>query len=159
MAKANESAFEAAKNAYTMYGWFLQEVAREAGWDKAIAIHAGVGDKIGGMLGGMVRAKCGEQKPDATCIAAVLEDAYKGFGIDYEIQVSDNGVTSRYERCPFYAGLAVAGIDHATIQKLCQGIEGRQYKQLHGLVPELTGKVKIRENPGDNCVEEFVLAR
>jgi hypothetical protein len=30
---------------------------------------------------------------------------------------------------------------------------------LHGLVPELTGKVKIRENPGDNCVEEFVLAK
>ena len=159
MAKANESAFEAAKNAYTMYGWFLQEVAREAGWDKAIAIHAGVGDKIGGMLGGMVRAKCGEQKADAACVSAVLEETNKGFGIDYEVQASNGGVTARYERCPVYEGLAVAGIDHTTIQRLCQGISSRQYEHLHALVPELTGKVKIRESASDNCVEEYILAK
>jgi len=158
MVKADDSAFEAAKNAYTLYGWLLQEVAKGAGWERTTAIHAGVGDKLAGMLGGMVRAKCGQQKPDAACIAAVLEDANKEFGIDYEIQAGEGGVTSRYERCPIYEGLAASGIDHATIQQLCQGISGRQYEQLHGLVPELTGKIKIRESTSDTCLEEFVLA-
>lgn len=159
MGKANDSAFEAAKNAYTMYGWLLQEVAKEAGWDKAIARNAGVGDRLGGVVGGMVRAKCGEQKPDAACISAVLEDGYKGFGIDYEIQAREGGVTVRYDRCPIYEGLAASGIDHATIQQLCQAISSHEYEQLHGLLPEVTGKIKIREGASDTCLEEIVMAK
>ena len=159
MGKANDSAFEAAKNAYTLYGWLLQEVAKEVGWDKALASNAGVGDRLGGLVGGIVRAKCGERKPDAACISAVLEDGYKGFGIDYEIQAHEGGVTVRYERCPIYEGLAASGIDHATIQQVCQGISSHQYAQLHGLVFEVTGKIKIRESASDTCIEEYVLAK
>jgi hypothetical protein len=159
MARANESAFEAAKNAYTLYGWLLQEVAKEAGWDKAIAINAGIGERIAGIFAGMVRAKCGEQKPDAACVAGVLEDVNKGSGIDYEIQARESEVTIRYERCPIYEGLVASGIDPATIQRLCQGISGRQYEQLHGLIPELTGKIRIRESASDTCLEERVLAK
>jgi hypothetical protein len=70
--KASDSAFEAARNAYTLYGWLLQEVAKETSWDKALASNAGVGDRLGGLVGGIVRAKCGERKPDAACISAVL---------------------------------------------------------------------------------------
>ncbi|MFB3777748.1 MAG: hypothetical protein ACE141_09055 [Bryobacteraceae bacterium] len=158
MGKANDSEHEAAKNAYTFYGWFLQEVAKEVGWDKAVAIHAGNGDKFAGMLGGMVRAKCSQQKPDAECVAAVLENAYKKCGMDYEVQATDGIVTVRVGRCPIYDGLAASGIDHAKIQQLCQGLGGREYEQLKRLVPELAGKVKFRESASDTCLEEFVVA-
>ena len=159
MVKASDSAFEAAKTAYTGYGWLLQEVAKDAGWDKAIAINASTGDRVGQWLGSMVRAKCGEQKPDAASIAAGLEDAYRRIGIDYEVQASDAGVTNRVERCPFYEGLAASGIDHATIQQLCQAFADREFKQLKGLVSGLTGKLKFRESASDTCFEEFVPAK
>ena len=159
MGKANDSVFEAAKNAYALYGWLLQDVAKEVGWDRAIAIHAGGGDRIAGMLGGMVRAKCRQQTPDAASVAEVLEDAYRGFGMDYEVEATNGSVKNRIKRCPIYDGLAASGIDHATIQQLCQGMAGREYDHLKGLVPELTGRVKFRENASDTCLEEFVLAR
>ena len=159
MGKANDSAFEAAKNAYTLYGWLLQEVAKEVGWDKALASNAGVGDRLGGLVGGIVRAKCGERKPDAACISAVLEDGYKGFGIDYEIQAHEGGVTVRYERCPIYEGLAASGIDHATIQQLCEAVAAREFGHLNATVPARTGTAKVRESPGGHCVEEYVLTK
>ena len=159
MVRANESAFGAAKNAYMTYGWLLQEVAKGSGWDKTIAIHSGVGDKFGGMLGGMVRAKCGQQKPDAACVSAVVEEMCKAVGIDCEIEASNGGLKVRYERCPIYEGLAASGINHATIQQLCEAIAGREFGQLNELVPELTGKAKVRERPGDSCVEEYRLAK
>ncbi len=159
MVKANDSAFEAAKNAFTLYGWFLQEVAKEVGWDKAVAIHAGNGDKVAGMLGGMVRAKCGQQKPDGGRVAAALEEAYRGFGMDYEVQATSGSAVNRVERCPFYDGLAASGIDHATIQQLCQDMAGREYEQLKRLVPELAGKIKFRESASDVCLEEFAVAK
>ena len=159
MVKASDSAFEAAKSAYIGCGWLLQEVAKEVGWEKTIAIYASTGDRGGQWLGAMVRAKSGEQKPDAACVSAVLEDAYKGMGIDCEARTSDRGMTIRIERCPIYEGLAASGIDHATIRKLCEGEAGRRSEHLHGLVPELTGKLKFRESASDTCLEDFVLAK
>lgn len=159
MVKASDSAFEAAKAAYMIYGWLLQEVARETGWDRTIAMNVGVGGRMGAVFGMAVHARCSEQKPDAACIAAALESAYSGIGIDYELQVRDGGVAGRYERCPIYSGLAASGIDHATIRRLCQSIADGEFEQLHQAIPELTGKVKIRESAGDVCLEEFVLAK
>jgi steroid delta-isomerase-like uncharacterized protein len=154
-----DHAFEAAKVAYTGYGWLLQEMAKELGWDRTIAIYAGIGDKAGQWLGGMVLARSGGQKPDVACLSAVLAHTYRGMGIECETKPSNGGMTIRIERCPIYEGLAASGIDHATIQKLCEGEASRRSGQLHGLVPELMDKVTFRENPSENCVEEFVLAK
>ena len=159
MMKASDSAFEAAKSAYMGSGWLLQEVAKEVGWEKTIAIYAVAGGKFAALLGGMVRTKCGEQKVDAACISAVLVEAYKNVGIDFEVQARNGGVTVQVERCPIYEGLAASGIDHATIQKLCQGMTGGRFERLHELVPELKRKIKFRESASSACLEEFALAK
>jgi hypothetical protein len=157
--EARAGAFEAARVAYTLYGWLLQEMAKEVGWEKTVEINASVGDRLGGMIGGMLRDKCADREVNAASVASILEEGLRDFGLDYEVEAHGDGATARYSRCPLYQGLSDSGIDHATIERVCSGIASRQGAQVHSLFPALTVKIKIREKADDLCVEEYALTK
>lgn len=159
MVQAKEEAFSAAKLAYTVYGWLLQEMAKEVGWETAIKVHGRVGDHFAGLFDGMFREKCAGPKLDGDAIAASLDQGYRHFGSDYEIVVHDGGVTARTAHCPIYEGLTASGMDHATIEKVCRASSSREAEALHGGFPELTVELKFREQGDEACVEEFELAK
>ena len=159
MVQATAEAFETAKTAYTLYGWLLQEVAKESGWEKAVELHTRIGDLWAGVLSGMLRDQCGEQKLDAASVASVTDGGYKHLGVDFEVGVRDDGVTGRVARCPMYEGFSAAGIDHATIDRLCSSVSNRVYDRIHASFPELTVGLKFREKADDVCVEEYALAK
>ena len=159
MVKATAEAFEAAKTAYTLYGWLLQEMAKEFGWEKAIEMYTRLGDPWAKMFGGLLRDQCGERKVDSASVASVVEGIDRGFGVDFDLEARDDGVTHRGARCPLYEGLSAAGIDHATIDRLCSAASNRAYERMHASFPELTVKIKFREKADDVCVEEYALAK
>ena len=159
MVKAAPEAFDAAKTAYTLYGWLLQEMAKEFGWEKAIEMHARLGDRWAGIVGGMFREQCGERTLDAASVASVVERVAQGLGADCEVEARNGAVTNRIGRCPIYEGLSAAGIDHAMIDRLCNAAEIRALEQMHASFPELAGSFKFREKAEDVCVEEYALAK
>ncbi len=159
MITAPGAAYEAAKNAWTLYGWFLQEAAADLGWDKAIAIQGRAGNRMAEVLTYMMRAQCGDSKPDPECISTVMNALFKNFGSDYEFQANDGGVTATYRRCPIYDGLAASGMEHAAIQNVCEAFQQHEYGKLQQAFPELTVTGKFRETADDSCVEEFVVAK
>jgi len=159
MVKATAEAFEAAKTAYTLYGWLLQEMAKEFGWEKAVEMHTRIGNPWAGTVGGMMREKCGERKLDAASVASTVETIIKGFGCDWEVEKRTDGVTDRVGRCPVYEGFLAAGIEHATINRLCTAVLNQAYQQLHTSFPELAVSGKFRPKADDVCVEEYALAK
>lgn len=159
MAKATAEAFEAAKTAYTLYGWLLQEMAKEFGWEKAVEMHTRIADPWAGMLGRILHEKCQERKLDAASVASMVETVVKGFGCDSEVETHTDGATDRVGRCPVYEGFSAAGIDHATIDRLCTGVSNQSYQRLHTSFPELTVRLKFRQKVDDVCMEEYALAK
>jgi hypothetical protein len=88
-----------------------------------------------------------------------LDSVLKGMGIDYELQTGENSVTGQYKRCPIYDGLAASGIEHATIQHVCEGFGADECRKLQQVFPEITLTTRFRERVEDACMEEFALAK
>ncbi len=156
---ANDSTYEAAKNAYTVYGWFLQQAASDLGWEKVSALHARVGDRMAGVIIMMLKARSGEHKLDTNCLSAVLDHLYKGFGMNYELRSGEDSVIGEYKRCPMYEGLSASGMEHTKIQKLCEAFAGHEAATLRQVFPELKLIAKFRECADKPCMEEFALGK
>jgi hypothetical protein len=159
MAQATQEAFEAAKLAYTLYGWLLQEVAKEVGWETAIRAQSRLGDRFADLYSRMFKEKCAGAELGGDVIAATLNESYQHFGSDHEIAMHGDAVAFRTTRCPIYEGLTASGMDHDTIEKVCCSATFREAELMHERFPELTAKLKFREQAQEACVEEFALAR
>jgi hypothetical protein len=159
MVHAREDVFNAAKMAYTLYGWLLQEMAKEIGWDRALKVQEEVGDRFAEMIGEMFKEKCAGPKLDGKGIAASLDEVYRHFGSDFDIVAHDGDVTARTGHCPIYEGLTAAGLDPATVEKVCRAAASREYELFHKTFPELTVRLKFREQAAEACEEEFALAK
>lgn len=159
MVQAKEEAFNAAKLAYTLYGWLLQEVAKEVGWETAIRAQGRLGDRFADLYDGMFKKKCAGAELGAGAIAAALDECYQHFGSDHEITAHGDTVAFRTARCPVYEGLTASGLDHAAIEKICCVGSAREAEVLHERFPELTVRLKFRKPGEQACVEEFVLAK
>lgn len=61
--------------------------------------------------------------------------------------------------CPFYEGLRAAGLDHATVEAMCQRGVALGYAKLSQAFPGFSGVLRFRAAPGQPCVEEFALER
>jgi len=159
MVKAPDNAYEAAKIAWTCYGWLLQEAAADLGWKKAIAVNGRVGQRMAETLVALMHAQRGPDNLTAAHVLAVCDRVYKAVGLDYELQAAPTGVTGRYQRCPIYDGLAASGLEHAAIQKVCESLESRESETFQQAFPEVRLTAKFRMSPQDACVEEFTLVK
>ena len=159
MVQAKEEVFEAAKMAYTLYGWLLQEVAKEVGLETAFRAQSRIGDRLADLYEPMFKQKCAGAELGAVAIAEALGDCYRHFGSDHEIVAQGDTVAFRTTRCPVYEGLKASGLDHAVIEKACSVGTARSTELLHERFPELTARLKFREPGEESCVEEFVLAK
>jgi len=75
------------------------------------------------------------------------------------VEARGDGVSDRVARCPLYEGFSAAGIDHATVDRLCNAASNRAFERLHAAFPELTARFKFREKADEVCVEEYALAK
>lgn len=157
MVWATESAYQAAKTAYTLYGWYLQEVAAEFGWENAIALQGRTGIRMADMLAGALRSACGERKLQPAAISDCIHSLFKKLAADYDLQTGTNRVVGRYGRCPIYDGLAASGIEHAVIQKVCEALHTDECRRLEHVFPEIKLRARFRERADGECIEEFVL--
>lgn len=72
MVQAKVELFETAKMAYTLYGWVLQEIAKEFGWETAFRAQSRIGDRMAGLYKPMFRQKCAGVELGAGAIAEAL---------------------------------------------------------------------------------------
>jgi len=147
--------FNASVNSISMYGTFFNIVAKEVGMEKALKLHAAVGETWGDATGKALKEQLGDKKVNIRTLNRVLKPMMNSFGFEIELEKSPKSLVLCVSKCPMYEGFKMAGIDHKTIEKMCSVMAKAEYDTINKYYPKLEGKVKFRESAGKPCVEEW----
>jgi predicted ester cyclase len=154
-----ESAFQAAKAAFSLYGGFFKDVSQEIGMEKAESLHTKQGEFFGAKLAEITKKRLADKDFDMKTFASVLSDSYQIFGFTYGIEESAASLRLSCSRCPVYEGFKSAGLDHATVELLCNRMAAVELDEEKKLCPILSASLKFRATPDEACVEKFALAK
>ena len=158
----NEDAFNAAKNVFSMYGVFYNNVAEKIGADQALELHIKTCEMMGTQMGQMTKEQMGITKLDAKTAATITKSVVGNFGIsNVDAEEKPTSVLVKFHECPIYEGYRAAGIDDGNIEKICRNASLKFmdsfFKQLD---PNASYQLKkYRESPDDYCEEEFTLRK
>ena len=156
---AREERFNAVKAAYSTLGGFFKDVAQEIGMEKALAVYSKRGEAAGVMVAQLTKERQAGQGIDLKVLAAVESEGCDLFGLTYEIEHTPTSMKIIAHQCPIYDGFQSAGLDHQTIQQLCDANANGEIRGLNKAFPQLSGCAKFRSAPDQPCTEEFVLEK
>ena len=154
---AKENVFNATMSSMSMYGSLFKAIADDFGLDKALEYHGKQGEPFGMMIGETLKQQLGDKKPTAEALKAVLQPSMEGFGFDAEFDVSPTEISLKVQRCPFYEGFKMAGLDHETIGKTCSAMSSVEFAKIKEYYPNIEGSVKYRGSSEGYCLEKFTL--
>jgi hypothetical protein len=154
-----KGSYIASKGALTLYGGLFKSVVQEVGLDKALAMHASLWSSMGTTSAGMLREKLGRKKVNLAAWQSIEAKFCDDFGIASEFKKRGSTLSVQTVDCPIYEGWKSAGLDHNTIELMCNKMAGAIYEELKKEFPQLSGCLKFRATPDEACVEEFVLLK
>jgi len=144
-----------------MYGLFFKTVAQEIGMERALAIHAKLGEPFGIQIGEAFKQKFGNKKPDTESLKAIFQPIYTSFGaytrITYEYKVTPKTLSIVIAKCPLYEGFKAAGLDHETIGKMCKAMIKVELSQVRSLYPKIEGSAQFKDSLGGPCIEKWTI--
>jgi len=153
-----EAAFNATTSMASMYGGFFKAVAQEIGMERALAIHAKLGEPFGVQIGEALKKKFGDKKPDTESLKAVFKPMLASFGYtNEEYKVTPKTLSIAIPKCPFYEGFKAVGLDHETIGKMCKAMAKVEYSQVKRLYPKIEGSAQFKDSPKVSCVETWTI--
>jgi len=152
-----KEAFNAASSVATIYGGFFKSVAQEIGMERALALHAKLGEPFGIQIGEAFKQKFGKKKPDTESLKAVFQPMMTSFGFTCKYKATPKTLVIVVPKCPLYEGFKAAGLDHKTIEKICKAMSGPEYRQAKKLYPKIEGSVQFKDSPEGSCVEKWTI--
>jgi len=152
-----KAAFNAATSVATMYGGFFKAVAQEIGMERALALHAKLGEPFGVQIGEALKKKFGNKKPDTEGLKAMFQPMIASFGFTTKYKVTPKTLSVVVTKCPLYEGFKAAGLDHKTIGKMCKAMSGSEYSQAKKHYPKIEGSVQFKDSPKGSCVEKWTI--
>jgi hypothetical protein len=117
---SQDATYRAVKTSFLMYGEFFRNVVREIGMERALVLHSQLGVPYGKKLAGMVQERAAASGLDIQALSAIQEANALEFGLPVETGAKGNVSQMTVRTCPIYDGLREAGLDHATVEALCQ---------------------------------------
>ncbi len=117
----NEDTFNVAKNVFSQYGVFFNNVAEEIGGDQALDIHTKTCDMMGTQMGQMMKEQMGIKELDAKNAAVMTRSVVSQFGISkVDAEETPSSVLIKVHGCPLYEGYRAGGLDDETIEGMCR---------------------------------------
>jgi hypothetical protein len=156
---SKKGTFNAASVSLGFYGGFFKDVAQEFGFEKAVALHASQGKKSGAALAGMLKNELGKKKFNLAAWERVYTSYMVPLGITPDFKRKGSTLELTVGHCPIYEGFKSAGLDHKTIELMCNQMTALENAELKNAYPTLSGCLKFRSTPDEPCVEEFVLLK
>ena len=157
-----EDAFNSAKNAFSMYGAFFNNVAQEIGLERALKLDTKTNETMGVQMGQMTKEQMDIKELDTKTAAMVIKSVVSGFGISkIDTEEKPTSVLIKVHGCPVFEGRRTIGMDDETIEAMCRkgalGFMDTFFKQLD---PNASYQLKkFRSGPDDCCEEEFTLRK
>jgi hypothetical protein len=158
----NEDAFNAAKNVFSMYGAFFNNVSQEIGLEQALKLHTKTAEMMSVQMGQMTKEQMGIKELDAKTAAMLTKSVVSGFGItNVDTEEKPTSVLIKVHECPIYEGELAIGTDYETIEAKCRKSSlifmDTFFKQLD---PNASYQLKkFRSAPDDCCEEEITLRK
>ena len=154
-----ETEYSAAAKVYALYGALFNEVVKELGEGKALALHRNAHEIIGLKTGRRLREQMDEIEYDLETLTKVLQKGNQSIGIDCQMVVDADSLLLRNLRCPMYDGYRDGGLDDRMAETLCQiGAPAKLWTTLKQLNPDIVYKLKhYRDEPDERCEGEIRL--
>ena len=151
--------FNSMTSGVSVLGLYYNAVAQEFGEEKAIQLYEKVGENMGAGTVQGLRKKFGDKTPTMKELKEALDSSYKGMGFTFRSKAGKTKLTNKVISCPFYDGLAMAGIPHGTINKICTSTSNGEYKSIMRAYPQLEAHAEPKKSPDGFCVEAYKLKR
>lgn len=154
-----EVSYNIAVKVYALYGAFFNEVAKELGKQKTLALHRRAHELMGVETGKKVREQMGDIKYDLKTVAEILKKSNVSIGIDSQMTEGPGSLLLRNARCPMYDGYRMGGLDDDAAEALCQvGAPAKLGSTLKELNPNVSYRLThYRDKPTERCEEEIRL--
>lgn len=156
---SKKDSFNATKGSFSLYGGFFKDVAQELGLEKAVALHANQGKLFGAAVASMLKEELGRKKFNLATLESVYTKVLQEFGMTPEFEKGRSTLKVEFLRCPIYEGCVSAGLDHKTIELMCNQYGANESEEIRKVFPQLSGCLKFRSAPDEPCVEEFVVSK
>ena len=151
--------FNGVTSGVSMLGLYYKAAAQEFGEEKAIQLYEKLGENMGAGTVQELKKKFGDTTPTMKELKETLDSSYKGMGFTFSSKAGKTKLTNKVTSCPFYDGLAIAGVPHETINKICTCTANGEYKAIMKAYPELTAYAEPKKSPDGFCVEAYKLKR
>jgi len=149
---SREEVFTTATIWAKMYCDFLQKIISEIGLPRTIELQKTHGEINGAMYVNEMQ-KQGKFDPEA--LAAFMKPGYEKMGIiNIEIEATPDSLVVKNGKCPVYEGFKMAGLDDATINKLCTSREGAVKDAITEVFPKVKASI-TRDKPDGYCASVF----
>ena len=154
-----EQEYGAAAKVYALYGALFNEIVKEIGEGKALALHKNAHEYIGLKTGKQLRERMGNIPCDLETLTKVLQKGNQSIGIDCQMVIGSDSLLLRNLRCPMYDGYRNGGLDDRLAETLCQvGAPAKLWTTLKMLNPDVVYKLNhYRDKPDERCEEEIKL--
>jgi hypothetical protein len=154
-----EVEFNTATKVYALYGALFNEIAKELGDVKALALHKNAHEYIGLKTGKQIREQMGDIDFDIETLTKILQKGNQSIGIDCQMVKSTDSLLLRNLRCPMYDGYRNGGLDDRMAEMLCQvGAPAKLWTTLKQLNPNVMYSLNhYRDVPDERCEEEVKL--
>ncbi len=156
---STQDAFTAAKTVSAMYAGFSKDAAEAMGVDKALDLHRRQGHAMGVMMVEAMRQALGGTPFDTATMESVMVSADAMLGITPAIETTPVSMKQTVHGCPFYEGFKAAGLDHATIEKVCAAFSAGEAEAIAAAYPFLEHRLEFRATPDGACTEEFRIVK
>jgi hypothetical protein len=116
-----------------------------------------VGESFGAGNAQTWKQQFGDKTPTPKELAEAFSSMYDSFGFEYVTKVEKTTVRNEIKKCPFYEGLSMAGLDHVTINKMCQMASKGEERALKEAYPMFDVLAVPRKKPDGVCVESYTI--
>jgi hypothetical protein len=141
-----------------MMGMYIQRVIEDQGIEKALEYHKKNGYIMGSRTAASLKKELGDS-PTPEGLKKALEDTYSNFGMDMKITTNPDGIDLLVNKCTFYQGYSMSGMDHDTIIKFCHAAGSGEFAAMKEAYPQLEPFSTPRSSADGVCIEGYKIKK
>ena len=143
----------------SMLGLFIQQLMEEEGLEKTLGYYKKLGYAFGSGTAANFKERFGARTPTPEELKKALETNYSNMGMDMQITTKSDGIEIKINKCPFYQGLSMSGMDHDAITKFCKEASSGEYAAVTEAYPKLEVFSNPRSHENGVCIEGYKIKR
>ena len=159
MGKGKKEVFSGMTSGVSVMGLYYNAAAKEFGEEKALQLFEKVGESMGAGTAKGMKEKLGNKTPTMKELKETLDSSYKSMGFTNSSKAGKTKLTNKVMSCPFYDGLAMAGLSHETINKICTHTSAGEYRSMMMEYPQLEAAAEPKKTSDGVCIESYKLRK